>query len=96
MTMVHATVSYCLYLWSFLKMMDRFDTEASASFLEMAAFWSSKVLLSPLFYPAIKYHLPYLRWFPGHLGYVLVLLNSSIWVVAIFWIIRKLQRAKEV
>ena len=83
-TLVHAVVSFGLYLHAFSMGMRRFDSALSAGLGERLILIIAKILLCPIAYPA-KF------WFPKVnmggllafvLGYSLLFLNSFIWAIA--------------
>lgn len=86
-TLLHAVISWGLFLVSFAAGMSRFDTSAAAGIGEKVLRLLSRLLLWPIFYPLVEWGPRPLPWyFSGVLGYTPIILNSLIWGVAIWWL----------
>ena len=97
LTLIHATISVILFLKSFTYGMNSFETgefpSVSGKILELI----STIFLCPLFYPLSKWggkgtH----NIFPGLLGYIPLIINSIIWAIIIYWIMKKLRLIKSI
>ena len=67
--------------------MHRFDTGELPSLGGKIIDIISTVLLWPVFYPVAMWGGRNI--FPGKSGYILLIINSFIWAIAIYWILKK-------
>ncbi|HTY63847.1 MAG TPA: hypothetical protein VMG30_16485 [Acidobacteriota bacterium] len=87
LTLLHAAISWGMFLFSFAAGMSRFDTGAAAGIGERAISLLSRLLFWPIYYPLVEWGPRPLIWFfDGLLGYIPILLNSLIWGVTIWWL----------
>lgn len=94
--MIHAIISFGLFLHVFSAGMSRFDTGELPSLGEKVLSIFSTIMLSPIFYPlSIWGGKTFHNIFHGILGYIPLLLNSFIWALAIYWIIKKVKIDKK-
>lgn len=88
-TLIHVTVSCSVFIVSFSSGMSRFDSGDPASLCEQITNVTSMVLLWPIFYPIAM-------WagniFSGVSGYIPLLINSFVWALAIYWLIKKFKK----
>ena len=92
LTLIHAIVSFGVFLKDFSAGMSRFDTGQLPSLGEKTLGIFSTILLYPIFYPLSKWGGKiFLNIFPGILGYIPLLFNSFIWALAIYWVIKQVK-----
>jgi hypothetical protein len=93
LTLIHAIISFGLFLKVFSAGMSRFETGELPSLGEKILGIFSTILFWPIVYPlSIWGGKTFLNiFFHGILGYIPLLLNSFIWALAIYWIIKKVK-----
>jgi hypothetical protein len=82
---IHAAASTGLAAASLSMVMERFDSGTPEGPLESFIVSTSQVLLSPLFNTLRQIHLISI-WFSGLSGWLLVLANSALWALVVWWL----------
>ncbi len=88
LSIIHAIASFSLLLASISQVMHRFDTGELPSIGNKITDMLSMILLYPIFYPILISGGA--KMFPGKTGYIILIINSFIWAIAIYWIFSKI------
>ncbi len=95
LTLIHAIISWLLFLKSLSYGMHRFDTSELPSLGEKIINVISAVLLWPIFYPLARWGgRAFHNIFQGLLGYIPLIINSFIWALAIYWVLERIMIKK--
>lgn len=95
-TILHAILSWLLFLKLFSMTMHRFNTGETANLLEQILEVVSTILLCPLCYPLDRWGgRCVLNVFPGLWGYIPLLLNSLVWAIIVYLVYNKLSSRRQ-
>lgn len=83
LALLHAALSFGIFLFAFSRGMARFDTGSSPTVIERMLDTAVLVLYFPFMHLA---QLAPKGWFPGLWGYLPLFINSSLWAVALVYV----------
>ena len=93
-TIIHFGISFGLFLIAFSIVMSWHDHGQPFTLYQNIIMTVSNVLLWPIFYPLVTWYGGKARIFHGLWGYILLVANSFVWALVIYWIYSKIKSKK--